>query len=167
MADVVRIDSGEWARLRALRLVALADAPDAFGSTSGTELAYDEEEWRHLLGLGPWWVATGPDGDVGLVAGGTTEDEAVRWVYSMWVDDAHRGRGIADALLDCVIEWAVDDGATTLGLDVTDRASRARRFYERMGFVMAAASTALPRDPSIRLFEMRLDLHGRSQPTES
>ena len=48
----------------------------------------------------------------------------------MWVDTAWRGRGVADALLDAVVDWA-KEGATRLGLDVTDRVPRARRFYER------------------------------------
>jgi GNAT superfamily N-acetyltransferase len=157
--DVERLDTASWARLSRLRLRALDDTPEAFGSSADAERHHGERAWRRLAGLGPWWLAVGDGLDVGLVAGGHRDGHAAsRWVYSMWVDPAWRGRGVAAALLDAVVGWAVDEGAARLGLDVTDRVPRARRFYERHGFKATGVVEPLPRDPSILLAEMVLDL---------
>jgi GNAT superfamily N-acetyltransferase len=83
----------------------------------------------------------------------------------MWVDPLWRGRGVADSLLDAVVAWAEQQGATRLGLDVADRVPRARRFYERYGFVDAQRTFTMPREPTITLVEMYLDL--RRQPEDA
>jgi GNAT superfamily N-acetyltransferase len=153
-----RLGADEWERLRDIRLRALVDEPDAFGSSIEREGAHSEADWRRVLGLGPWWVAVADGEDVGLVAGGTPEEASVRWVYSMWVDARYRGAGVAAQLLDEVVRWARAEGAARLGLDVTDRVPRARRFYERLGFVGTGTAGPLPRDPTIELSEMVLDL---------
>jgi GNAT superfamily N-acetyltransferase len=159
MPFVERLDPSSWERLRDIRLHALDDEPDAFGSSTASEADHDEAAWRRLAGLGPWWLAVEDEVDVGLVAGGTRDgDPSTRWVYAMWVDPRWRGRGVAGALLDAVVIWARDDGVTRLGLDVTDRVPRARRFYERNGFRATGSVVPLGRDVTIELAEMVLDL---------
>jgi GNAT superfamily N-acetyltransferase len=160
-----RLDGDSWQRLRDVRLRALADEPDAFGSSSQRETVYQEPDWRRLLEWGPWWVANVDGIDVGIVAGGSHREEDVPWVFSMWVDPLWRGRGVADSLLDAVVAWAEQQGATRLGLDVADRVPRARRFYERYGFVDAQRTFTMPREPTITLVEMYLDL--RRQPEDA
>jgi GNAT superfamily N-acetyltransferase len=157
---VERLDPTAWERLQRIRLRALDDEPDAYGSSAAAEHVQDEAAWRHLAGLGPWWLADERGEDVGMVAGGRRRDDGVLWVYSMWVDPAWRGRDVATALLDEVVAWARDEGAPRLGLDVTDRVPRARRFYERYGFSATGLVVPLPRDPTIELTEMVLELDG-------
>ncbi len=156
-----RLEPSSWERLQRIRLRALDDAPDAFGSSAASERDYDEAAWRRLVGLGPWWLAVHEGDDVGMVTGGRRDrDDETRWVYSMWVEPGWRGHGVAVALLDAVRDWARGEGATRLGLDVTDRVPRARRFYERYGFVATGIAVPLPRDPSIVLEEMAMPLAG-------
>jgi GNAT superfamily N-acetyltransferase len=156
---VERLDPSSWGRLQRIRLRALDDEPDAFGSSAASERDQNEAAWRRLSGLGPWWLAVAGDDDVGMVAGGRRDgDDESRWVYSMWVEERWRGRAVAGALLDAVVEWARTDGAIRLGLDVTDRVPRARRFYERYGFAATGVAVPLPRDPTIELAEMSLAL---------
>ncbi len=158
MVRIEQLDSTAWTRLRSVRLAALADTPEAFGSTLDGEEAYDEAAWLELL-TSPWWVAVTDLGeDVGLVAGARRRDDGVPWVFSMWVAPSWRGRDVGRALLDAVVGWASGEGASTLGLDVADRVPRARRFYERYGFVENGHVFDMPRDPSIRLAEMTLTL---------
>lgn len=158
MSSVVRLSPTEWERLRDVRLRALEDAPDAFGSTLERESSFAEREWSDLAALGPWWVAVDASSDVGLVAGGRHKVTLMPWVFSMWVDPGHRGSGIAQELVAVVARWAADEGATELGLDVTDRAVGARRLYERLGFRPTGISFPMPRDKSILLVELALDL---------
>jgi GNAT superfamily N-acetyltransferase len=158
---VERLDPTSWERLRRIRLRALDDAPDAFGSSAASEGDRDQATWQRLVVLGPWWLAVEEGDDVGMVAGGHREgDDRTRWVYSMWVERPWRGRDVAGALLDAVVDWARSDGASLLGLDVTNRVPRARRFYERYGFVATGVVVPLPRDPSIELAEMTYALVG-------
>jgi GNAT superfamily N-acetyltransferase len=157
---VERLVATDWERWRDVRFDALRDAPDAFGSTLDREAAFTASEWIERLSSGPVWLAvddTARD-DVGLVACGTHAPDAMPWVYSMWVAPAWRGGGTAELLLGAVVEFARANGATMLGLDVTDRAPRAQRFYERFGFVVRGEVQPLPRDPSIQLIEMAYDL---------
>lgn len=148
-----------------MRLRALRDAPDAFGSTLEREEAFDESEWRRRVAPSPTWIATTGDVDVGIVSGGRHDHTDVPWVYAMWVDPVARGTGIAEQLLDEVVGWARASGASALGLDVTDRMVRARRFYERFGFVASGETLPLPRDPTIQLIVMHLDLTTRRDPS--
>ncbi len=157
---VHRLEPAEWERLRAIRLEALSDAPGAFGSSVEREQAYDEVRWRELLAWGPWWVAEEDGSDVGLVAGEAPADRSPV-VYSMWVHAEFRGTGAAAAMLDAVVAWAVADGADSLWLTVTDRAPRARAFYERFGFVTWGTPEPLDRDPAISTSKMVLDLTRR------
>ncbi len=160
MVRVERLAATAWERWREVRFRALLDAPDAFGSTLERERAFTEGEWIERLSMGPVWLAVDEDlgEDVGLVACGTHAPDAEPWVYSMWVAPSWRGRGAAELLLAAVVEFAREGGARTLGLDVTDRAPRAQRFYERFGFTARGTPQPLPRDPSIQLLEMVIDL---------
>lgn len=153
---VERLDASAWRRLRAVRLAALRDSPDAFGGALSEEASRTEAEWAEWLTSWAWWVALDEGRDVGLVAGGNSDGRP--WVFSMWVAPSHRGQGLAEALLDEVVAWARAGGATSLGLDVTDRAARARRCYLRYGFVPTGHAEPLPRAPTIIREELRLDL---------
>lgn len=149
-----------WERWREIRLRALRDAPDAFGSSFEREEAYTESDWRRWLTLGPTWIAVVDERDVGIICGGQHHSAEIPWVYAMWVEPTVRGTGVAESLLGVVIDWARQSGASLLGLDVADRAPRAKRFYERNGFVIGDQTFPMPRDPSITLYEMFLDLTG-------
>lgn len=158
MSRVERIGPDDWRRFRDVRLAALLDAPDAFGSSHAREAAYGEAEWRGFVALGPMWLAVDDGRDVGMVSGGTSRDTGEPWVFAMWVEPASRGRGIAAQLLDAVVGWARTTGYRRVGLDVTDRAPAARRCYERYGFVANGVTKPLDRDRSISLAELHYDL---------
>ncbi|WP_431677729.1 GNAT family N-acetyltransferase [Kitasatospora sp. KL5] len=55
-------------------------------------------------------------------------------LVSMWVDPAARGRGVADALIRAVEQWAIAGGARTLRLSVMRGNAAAAALYERHGF---------------------------------
>lgn len=67
----------------------------------------------------------------------------------------YRGRGIGTALLAAAIELARAHGATTLSLSVETGNDRARRLYDRAGFVVVGREGGA--------FTMRLDL-GSNEP---
>jgi GNAT superfamily N-acetyltransferase len=69
--EVRRLHPGDWAAVREIRLIALAQAPDAFASTLKREQAFDEGEWRRRLEQTAYfgaWDARPEPGLTGLVA---------------------------------------------------------------------------------------------------
>lgn len=128
----------DWATWRALRLAALAEAPDAFGSRLADWQGEGdrEERWRERLAVpGSHNVVARMDGDpVGMASGVPTADDHVVELISMWVAASARGRGVGDLLVHEVERWARSRGATLLRLDVTDGNQPAAALYERNGF---------------------------------
>jgi ribosomal protein S18 acetylase RimI-like enzyme len=143
---------GDEPILRALRLQALSEAPDAFGSTYDRDLSRTTAEWQRWLSPGATFILDAPGGANGLVAGqlDATDPTAVQ-LMAMWVHPAIRGAGAADELVAGVIAWAASEGARTVRLDVFQGNARARHFYERLGFRETGQSTAHERDGRIEV----------------
>jgi ribosomal protein S18 acetylase RimI-like enzyme len=126
---------GDEPILRALRLQALSDTPDAFGSTYERELARTNADWQRWFSPGATFILTDDDGPKGIVAGArdAADPEIVR-LMAMWVHASLRGHGAADALVSSVLVWASAEGARATRLAVVESNVRARRCYERNGF---------------------------------
>jgi GNAT superfamily N-acetyltransferase len=136
--EVRRVTTAEWQALRDIRLRALADAPDAFGTTHAEASTRPEQWWRD-------WATRSSDGEgqammlawdgadaVGIA--GVFAGEGVWNVISMWVEAPVRGQGVGRLLLDTVVAWARAHGEGPIRLSVTDGNDAARRLYERYGF---------------------------------
>ncbi|MEZ0294616.1 MAG: GNAT family N-acetyltransferase, partial [Solirubrobacteraceae bacterium] len=90
---VRRVVAGEGEQLRAIRLRALRDAPEAFGSSAEREAAYASAVWAERAAgaetvtfvavEGPRWIGMA----AGRPDGGTVQ------VLGMWVDPSARGTG--------------------------------------------------------------------------
>jgi ribosomal protein S18 acetylase RimI-like enzyme len=158
--EVRRLHPGDWAAVREIRLIALAQAPDAFASTLEREQAFDEGEWRRRLEQTAYfgaWDARPEPGLTGLVATfpeaqaqpqpqpqaqATDASGAARtgpagstWhLVAMWVSPGHRGQGIADRLVSAVCDLARARGGTQVALWVADANPRAQAVYRRLGF---------------------------------
>jgi GNAT superfamily N-acetyltransferase len=142
MLTVRRFTPDEWRLYRDLRLRALQDAPDAFGSTYEHECQRTDSDWRTRLERGAASARDLPlvaevDGEpTGLAWARLSDEEAgVAHLYQMWVAPESRGQGVGRALLDAAVEWARTAGAHALMLNVTIGNSPAVHLYERAGFV--------------------------------
>ena len=143
---------GDEAILRALRLQAMADAPDAFGSTYERELARTVEDWRRWLSPGVTFILEDSHGARGIVAGGHDAGTAtIVHLMAMWVHPEIRGSGAGDRLVEEVIAWAKAEGALTVQLEVVESNVRARRFYERNGFRLTGLKRLRERDGKAEL----------------
>jgi ribosomal protein S18 acetylase RimI-like enzyme len=154
---------------RAVRLRALLDAPDAFGSTYDETAKRPAEEWassaaRKTAGPAETLLLAFRGGStVGLAGGFTAEEHAdERVLISMWVDPALRGSGLARRLVHRICDWSTAAGATAVRLWVTETNERARRLYEACGFTPTGEREPLPSNPRLDEIEMRLDLGARA-----
>jgi GNAT superfamily N-acetyltransferase len=155
----------EWRTYKDLRLRALADSPDAFGSTLAKEQLRSDAEWANRLasGASSGW-------DLPLVAEVKGEPAGLAWgridpslpdvanLYQMWVAPEYRRLSLGQMLLEAVITWATAKNVAYLDLGVTYRDSPAMRLYTRLGF--EPAGPLEPLRPGSHMLEqpMRLQL---------
>ncbi|MGA2709943.1 MAG: GNAT family N-acetyltransferase [Steroidobacteraceae bacterium] len=143
---------GDESILRDLRLRALSDQPEAFGSTYNQELARTTSDWQRWLSTGVTFILESEARGEGIVAGLHDQaDPSIVHLMAMWVDPGIRGSEAADRLVGAVLEWARSDGAKLVRLKVIKTNNRARRFYERNGFRPTGRSEIRERDGLIEL----------------
>lgn len=143
--EVRRVTEEDWSDWRTLRLRALAEAPDAFGSRLD-QVDDRETSWRvRIAATEACFLCFDGDTPVGMVAadpstadsttgGPTTDDPATDnlVLQSMFVAPAVRGRGIGRALIDAVVAHAA---GRPVVLGVMPGNTAAIGAYERAGFV--------------------------------
>jgi GNAT superfamily N-acetyltransferase len=159
--------ANEWRAYRDLRLRALADSPDAFGSTLAKETGRLDAEWARRLAssvdspVNLPLVAEVRGEPIGLAWGRIdASDPDVAALYQMWVAPSHRGVGAGQMLLKAVIVWARARNASSLDLGVTCGDSPARRLYERAGFKPMGEPQPLRPGSPLLAQSMRLALRG-------
>jgi GNAT superfamily N-acetyltransferase len=145
----------DWQAMREIRLQALRDAPDAFGSTYARDAAFDPAEWQRRATRDGSFFAFLPDteqaeqaGPAGL-AGGYQEEPGVVELISMFVRPQARGHGVGEALVDAVAAWARNRNAASVHLWVTETNKPAIRLYERCGFTITPERQPLPSNPAL------------------
>jgi GNAT superfamily N-acetyltransferase len=132
--DIQAIGPDDWKPWRRLRLAALEEAPYAFGSQLADWIDAPEERWRERLSApGAYQVIASIDGTPAGMAGGFPDGDHAELV-SMWVAPAGRGKGVGNALMTAIEEWARSIGATTLKLSVVPGNDPAHSLYERHGY---------------------------------
>jgi ribosomal protein S18 acetylase RimI-like enzyme len=141
MLTVRRLGAHEWRAYRDLRLRALGDAPDAFGTTLEVARRHGDAHWAERVSVGAGSARELPlvaeDGGrlVGMVW--ATIDPALpetAHVIQMWVAPESRGQGCGAMLLDEAVRWSREAGARNVVLRVTCGDTPAWRLYARAGF---------------------------------
>ena len=139
---VRRASPEEWQALKELRLAALRESPDAFGSS------YEHEARANEATLRGWTTGEGWDGAVatfvaeegarllGMATAHRPNDEpGTVWMFAMWVRPEHRGHGIGRALVEAVVAHARSLGAEVVMLRVTESNPAAIGVYASCGFI--------------------------------
>ena len=149
----------DGAAVRAIRLEALADSPDAFGETYDECAAWSEETWAAKAREWNVYLAEVDDRVVGMARGETHDSQPDRrFLFAMYVSPSARGSGIAQSLVDAVSAWAWTQGVDALYLYVSAAVPRARAFYTKVGFEATGECLAMHRDEALVCAEMRRDL---------
>jgi len=138
---VRKLERHEWALYRQLRLAALEESPDAFGSTLAAEQGRTSDDWAARLAEGD-----GSGSSLPLIAEVQTEPAGLAWarvdtsdptlvnVYQMWVAPEFRGCGAGRLLLRAAVAWARARSARAVQLGVTLGDTPAMHLYASEGF---------------------------------
>lgn len=157
----------DWRNLRSIRLEMIQDTPTAYAETFDEASALDEAAWRtrgergsaeHATQI----VAISDDGRwLGSMGGYLPDTQTGPLLVGVYVTPEWRGRdrGLTDALFERLEEWARTEGST-LTLHVHEENLRARKYYERQGFVATGQSVPYNLDPTKNELEMMKQLVG-------
>ena len=157
----IRTDEG--LRLRALRLDALAAAPEAFASTFARETAFADQVWHDRAAAGAkgssltTLIAEEGERWVGLATGlaAGVADNPRPMLVGMFVAGEARGRGVGAALVQCVVDWAHAQGARGLVLWVRDNNAAAPALYRKCGFRATGLRRAVAPGPLAEIEMLR------------
>ncbi|PKR89185.1 GNAT family N-acetyltransferase [Pleomorphomonas diazotrophica] len=137
LSTIRRIGADDVEAFRRIRLEALREEPSAYASSYEDWAGLTDEEWRNRMSE-PVVVAFRGDEPVGLM--GLMRQRSSKMLHRasivmVYVRKSQRGTGVADNLIEAIIEEARAMGIVQLELAVTADNRPAVRFYERMGFV--------------------------------
>lgn len=161
-ATVRRLRLQDTARMRALRLEMLADTPLAFLETVAEAAELPHREFAERVARASFghfcaqFVAE-VDGRFVGHAGGimSPEDPKVTIVFAVYITPTLRGTGLLRPLVEAVAEWSRGAGRPELMLEVVVGNDRARKAYERLGFVDTGVRVPHPVIPVLRELQMR------------
>ncbi|MBM7491213.1 GNAT family N-acetyltransferase [Micromonospora luteifusca] len=160
--QIRRVRPGDAARMRALRLEMLADAPLAFLETLADAAARPHTEFAARVAFtsaGPTnaqFIAD-PGGRLVGHAGGTVapNEPGLTVIYAVYVTPAWRGGGLLGDLVDGVAAWSRACGRPELLLEVVVGNNRAYRAYQRLGFTDTGVRVPHPTIPALTELQMR------------
>lgn len=143
MTEVRGLEEHEWRRWRQVRLAALADAPEMFGSTYAEWVDADEARWRSRLADVPLHALATVDGQVaGVVSVAHGEHPPDMELISMWVAPQARGQRVGDLLVRYAIDWVAEHAPDAdLRLQVRRHNVHAIALYERHGFTVVGVNS--------------------------
>jgi ribosomal protein S18 acetylase RimI-like enzyme len=132
-----RLGPSDAAAYRAIRHEALANHPEAFVSTAEGFAQKSDDEIVQTLGALTIFGAVLPDGTLGGINAFLRNEGAKErhrgWMIQVYVRPGHRGTGMAQALVEHLVEHARHH-VLQLHLGVWSENVPAIKLYERLGF---------------------------------
>lgn len=150
----------------ALRIEMLADAPLAFLETVAEAAERPHAEFAARIAQ----VSTGDttaqfvaevDGRFVGHAGGVAlpSEPGTTIIFAVYIQPAHRGTGVLNALVEAVADWSRAAGRPTLMLEVVVGNDRAVRAYQKVGFAENGVYQPHPRIPTLIELQMTRPAH--------
>ena len=141
--EITTLPEVSWAELRALRLRALQEEPQAFAQSYEDARAAPDELWqerlREAIDGTSWLVCARRDGQlVGMVGAFQSDEDRAQHratVFGTYVEAAARGAGIGQRLLAALLARLAATGAVRgVHLTVNTEQAAAVRLYQAAGF---------------------------------
>ncbi len=144
-ARVVRLTETDWRLFATVRLRALTDSLGEDDPQYRQESTFTAAQWRRRLREHAQFAAMLDDKPVGLI-GAQQENAETVYLYSLWLDPAARGHGLARQLVEAAVRWARDRQAQVVTLRVAVDNAVARGVYENLGFLPVTGERVNARD---------------------
>jgi ribosomal protein S18 acetylase RimI-like enzyme len=158
--ELRRVEGGEVALFRSVRLAALQDAPNAFGETLEDAVRSD---WSARVNPAPdrvIYIAVADADPVGMVFAkcGTGPREAA-FIGGMWVHPRYRRRGVGSRLLETAMSFLRLSAQERVALWVMAANADVLRFYESAGFRRTGATSTLRPGSDVPIVQLLRDLN--------
>ena len=140
-ARVARLTESDWQIFAGVRLRALTDSLGESDPQYREESAFTAAQWRRRLRDHAQFAVLLGNRPVGLIGAQSEKADKV-YLYSLWLDPAARGQGLARPLVAAAVDWARDRGARVVTLRVAVDNAVARAVYESLGFTTLETQTA-------------------------
>jgi ribosomal protein S18 acetylase RimI-like enzyme len=140
---IVKLAISDWKDFKEMRLAALKEEPQAFGSSYAKEAAYPDSMWQERLREGEnkkgiYLFAKLEGKMIGMVMGGRTDEDqqaGLAHVWGTYVDLKARGKGVGKELMQRVIEEIGKDmDVQKILVGVNAEQKPAIKLYESFGF---------------------------------
>jgi ribosomal protein S18 acetylase RimI-like enzyme len=142
-ARVARLTESDWQVFACVRLRALTDSLGENDPQYQHEATFTAAQWRRRLRDHAQFAALIGDRPVGLI-GAQLENAETVYLYSLWLDPAARGHGLARPLVAAAVDSARDRRARTVTLRVAADNAVARGVFESLGFSVTSAEIRGP-----------------------
>ena len=144
-ARIARLAESDWQAFAGVRLRALTESLGQNDPQYRQEAAFTAAQWRRRLRDHAQFAALIGNRPIGLI-GAQQENAETVYLYSLWLDPAARGQGLARPLVAAAVDWARDRRARMVTLRVAVDNALARGVYESLGFTTTVVENSSPRD---------------------
>ncbi len=144
--QIIKLPPERWNEYKTLRLRALKDDPQAFGSSYAKEVAYSDEKWREKTNDNVFFACNGNDlvGMMGIWQSEDDKNNKVANVFGVYVIPEFRGKGISKMLMQSLVEeLKTSPNISKLKLTVNKDQVSAVKLYEAFGFKTMKEEKAL------------------------
>ena len=157
--EIRKLKVSDWGLYKAIRIDALLDSPEAFGSSYEIESAYDDHKWQDILGASSIFVAFQDKIPACLVGSfSKTETPTECYLFSLWVNPTYRNQKIGKKLIEYLISWSKSQDATKIVAGYSDENIDSFGFYSKLGFVRTGEKKPLARDANIFEYIIQLEI---------
>lgn len=139
--EIVTLRVDEWQLYKQIRVEAVSDSPQAFGSNRDAQLAHPDSFWQKRLedaakGKEQWMLFARAGGDLVGMTGAYRDEENPReaTVISVYVTPAWRGKGISARLMRAILEALKAAGIRKVWIGVNIEQKAALHLYLKTGF---------------------------------
>lgn len=133
------LTADEWPTLKLLRIRALTDSPDSFGTTVADVVDQPDGYWqtwaRRANADDARVFAAFRDADPLGLGSAVRDPNGVGHIGAMWADPAVRGTGVGRRIFEAGCKFLAGAGCRRIELWVTDGNERAEGLYRSRGFV--------------------------------
>ena len=138
-----RLLPSQWEEYKAIRLQALQTNPETFGSTFVKEAAYTQDDWISLLenqsrAVFALYYSTSIIGLCGVAV--KKEDRATAILFSAFIKIPFRGKGLSKMFYQTRIDWARQQGCTSITVSHRIGNERSKAANQRFGFKFSYAN---------------------------